>query len=152
MKTDSITKPTTQYSSARLVLLFAILGISITLLSTSCKKENFDKTDYTKLVGTTWLHETDDVFQLLQFIDQSTVTIQSGRKDGTYSMNLTTYSWLYASDIDDKWGLFHMYSKTFDNEQGKLIYSGTVEKGLVLLKKSNDNTQEDLRFTQIKKK
>ncbi len=152
MKPDSITKPTTRYSSARLVLLFAILGISIMPLSTSCKKENSNNTGYTKLAGTTWLHETDDVFQILQFIDQSTVTIQSGRKDGTYSMNLTTYSWHYASDIDDRWGLFHMYYKTFDNEQGKLIYSGTVEKGLVLLKNSSDNTQEDLRFTQIKKK
>ena len=83
-----------------------------------------EKIDYQKLEGSTWVAETDDVLYTLRFVDASVCTIGTGRKDDTYSSNLTTYHWRYASNVDSRWGTFHLYNMS---EEWEYAFSGSVE-------------------------
>ena len=97
---------------------FALI-LGIVILCASC-----EKIDYQKLEGSTWVAESEDVLFTLQFVDTSICTIGTGRKDGTYSSNLTTYRWRYASNIDSRWGTFHLYHM---GEEWEYAFPGSVE-------------------------
>ena len=110
---------------------FALILFTV-ILCTSC-----EKTDYQKLEGSTWVAESDDVLFTLRFVDASICTISTDRKGDTFSSNLTTYRWRYATDVDSRWGYFHLYHMS---EEWEYAFPGTVEdKKLYLAIFDNSN-------------
>jgi len=128
-----------------------VVAIAICLAATTMFSGCEKKTNYNKLEGTTWKAETDTVVFILRFIDETSCTLMTGRTDGTYSSNLTTYFWRYSSDVDSIWGLFFLYEL---NEKGEIVlltYSGTIDKNELLLHSSMPEKYGfELRFQRIK--
>jgi hypothetical protein len=102
------------------------------------------------LEGTVWKAETDNVVFTLRFVDDTCCTLMTGRTDGTYSANSTTYFWRYKSDLDSRWGLFFLSEL---NAEGELIltYSGTIDnKELYLYGSTPDNHEFEMKFKRMK--
>ena len=127
------------YIKTRKLLISMTFGFLIAIFA-GC-----EKTDYNKLEGSTWEAEVNDVVFTLQFLDESTCTLESIGKD-INSENLTLYHWRYRGEYDSMWGLFFMYSK--DDESGH-PYSGTVEDKKLYLH-IFENDIETLCFKKIK--
>ena len=119
--------------------LIITLAVILFAAFTSCKK-----IDYHKLEGTTWEAETDNVVFVLRFVDESTCTIITARNDNTFSANLTTYRWRYASNVDSMWGFFHLYHI---GEEGEYAFPGTIENKKLYLGIHGDG-YEGLWFTR----
>ena len=110
-----------------------LIAIIMTCFIASCEKA---ETDYKKLEGSTWEAVTDDAVYLLQFLDEHVCNMHTmGKDSNTLSANMTTYYWRYRSDLDSRWGYFHM----FPQEEDKHPYSGSIEnKNLYLHIYEND--------------
>jgi hypothetical protein len=122
----------------RNVVVIAIC-LAVTTIFSGCEKE-----DYNKLEGTKWEAETDIGIFTLRF-EESVCYFGSGRKDGTFSANLTTYDWKYTPDMYGARSLFHLY------EDETTLYYGTVEnKELHLHMNFNVENIEPLRFKRTK--
>lgn len=131
----------------RNVVAIAICLTAISVFS-SCEKV----IDHNKLEGTVWKAETDEGIFNLRFVDETNCTLGTGRKDGTFSANLTTYFWSYGSDYDSRWGLFFLNEL---NAEGEIVlpptYSGTIEnKELYLYGSSPESHGFEVRFKRVK--
>lgn len=76
----------------------------------------------------------------------------TGRTDGTYSANLTTYFWSYKSDYESQWGLFFLNEL---NAEGEIVlpqtYSGTIDnKELYLYGSAPESHGFEVRFKRVK--
>ena len=118
-------------------LLMIISALLSGVVFTSC-----EKIDYNKLEGSTWEAKTDSMGFILHFVDETVCTILTGRlshgADVLYAGNLITYSWRYASDVDSRWGYFHLYHK---GEEGAYAFPGTIESKKLYLAIFDDGNE-----------
>ena len=135
------------------VVLMIIPAMICGILCISCGTKA-ETDDCAKLKGSIWETETNDVVFTLRFVDETECTIGTTLKDGTLSTNLTTYYWRYASNVDSRWGLFHLYYKGAENKKGEwseYAFPGTIEnKKLFLGIHDKDKGIEGLWFKRKK--
>ena len=131
------------------VILMIIPALICGVVFTSCgTKASTEDLPFIKLEGTEWEAKTKDAVIKLQFIDETECTIRSSRTDGTYSMNLSSYTWSYVSDNDSKWGSFHLYHKFIELP---VAGSGIIESGkLYLVLYFEGDEYQDIWFTRKK--
>ena len=105
------------------------------------------------LEGSVWQSQVDEVVHTLTFTDKNECTLTTGRTDGTYSVNRTSYFWRYSSDIDSLWGLFHIYFTGTDKDGKEVLHhfaSGTIEdKKLYLSTHDKDGAVQNYSFRKI---
>jgi hypothetical protein len=106
-------------------LVAIAICLAVTVIFSSC-----EKIDYNKLEGTTWEAATEDFLFTLRFVNESECTLLTARNDGTCSANLIPYVWRYASDVDSRWGLFHLYNI---GEEADYAFPGTIENKKLFL-------------------
>ena len=109
------------------LMIFPALICGVIFTGCGSKMSESD-TDNPKLAGSIWEAKRNEVRYVLRFIDDVNCNIGTARMDDSYSANLTSYTWMYKSDIDSRWGLFHVY-----NSNGKYAFSGTVENKKLFL-------------------
>lgn len=128
-------------------IIAAIIAIFV-VTATSCEKE--DLNNPSDLVGTNWVYKFEEVTLHLLFVDKKECTIRSGRNDGTYSANLSTYIWRYKTEADSWAGDIVMFKKNSDGTEGERAYIGVFKGNNIHLSSAGTEIVDEMTFKRAK--
>lgn len=128
--------------------IYAAIIAILMMMGTTCEREELNDPFY--LVNSKWHFESVESNMLLHFVNETECTISSGRNDGTYSANRTTYIWRYRTMADSWSGDIVLFKKNSDGSTGERAYIGMVKGPKLSLISAGTEIVDEITFKRTK--